>query len=78
MLWGEALGCWGSVRRWMSGRWAADYADSSMCGMWRTGRMFTYWRIGEGVKPDIVATAKALGGGYVPIAAVVSLSTPPR
>ncbi|KAL1412257.1 hypothetical protein Q8F55_003268 [Vanrija albida] len=33
--------------------------DEIMCGMWRTGRMFTYWRIGEGVKPDLVAT----GGG---------------
>lgn len=41
--------------------------DEIMCGMWRMGRMFTYKRFGEGVKPDILIAAKGLGAGFVPI-----------
>jgi acetylornithine/N-succinyldiaminopimelate aminotransferase len=36
--------------------------DEVQCGMGRTGRLFAHeW---AGVKPDIVSTAKAIGGGF--------------
>jgi len=36
--------------------------DEVQCGMGRTGRLFAHeW---EGVPPDVLATAKALGGGF--------------
>ena len=38
------------------------FFDEVQCGMGRTGRLFAHeW---AGVKPDIVATAKGLGGGF--------------
>ncbi len=38
------------------------FLDEVQCGMGRTGRLFAHeW---AGIKPDIVATAKALGGGF--------------
>ena len=44
-------------------------ADEVMCGVGRTGP----WRALEydGVEPDLMAIAKGLGGGYIPIAASV-------
>jgi len=36
--------------------------DEVQCGMGRTGHLFAYEYYG--VKPDIIATAKAIGGGY--------------
>ena len=44
-------------------------ADEVMCGSGRTGT----WRALEhdGVEPDIMAVAKGLGGGYVPLGATV-------
>lgn len=45
--------------------------DGVMCGAGRTGDYFPYETIGEGVTPDIYAMAKGLGGGYVPISAVL-------
>jgi len=39
--------------------------DEVMCGMGRTGHMYAC--LEDGVAPDIITTAKGLGGGYMPI-----------
>jgi adenosylmethionine-8-amino-7-oxononanoate aminotransferase len=44
--------------------------DEVMCGMGRTGSLFAYEQ--EKIQPDIVVTAKGLGGGYQPIAALMA------
>jgi adenosylmethionine-8-amino-7-oxononanoate aminotransferase len=43
--------------------------DEVMCGMGRTGTLHACEQ--EGVNPDIMAIAKGLGGGYVPIGAML-------
>jgi acetylornithine/N-succinyldiaminopimelate aminotransferase len=43
--------------------------DEIQCGMGRTGPLFAHW--GDGVTPDIVTLAKALGGG-MPIGAMLA------
>jgi ornithine--oxo-acid transaminase len=45
--------------------------DEVQCGLGRTGKWFAFqhWL---NVEPDIVCTAKALSGGYVPVGAVVT------
>lgn len=43
--------------------------DEIQCGMGRTGTLFAHWQ--EGVTPDIVTLAKALGGGF-PIGAMLA------
>jgi len=43
--------------------------DEVQCGMGRTGKLFTYMHYG--VLPDILTTAKALGGGF-PISAMLT------
>lgn len=43
--------------------------DEVMCGMGRTGSMFAYEQ--EGISADLVTLAKGLGGGYLPIGAVM-------
>ena len=43
--------------------------DEVMCGMGRTGTTHAWEQ--EGVTPDIQAVAKALGGGYQPIGAIL-------
>lgn len=45
-------------------------ADEVQCGLGRTGEFFAYQH--DGVEPDIVATAKALSGGYVPVGATMA------
>jgi ornithine--oxo-acid transaminase len=45
-------------------------ADEVQCGVGRTGDFYAYQH--DGVEPDIVATAKALSGGYVPIGATIT------
>jgi acetylornithine/N-succinyldiaminopimelate aminotransferase len=45
------------------------YFDEVQCGMGRTGKLFAYeW---AGIKPDVLATAKALGGGF-PVGAILA------
>ena len=43
--------------------------DEIQCGMGRTGSLFAHWQ--DGVVPDIVTLAKALGGGF-PIGAMLA------
>ena len=43
--------------------------DEIMCGMGRTGTMHAWEQ--DGVVPDIQTLGKGLGGGYVPIAALL-------
>ena len=50
-------------------------ADEVMCGMGRTGSLHAVDQ--EGVRPDLMAIAKGLGGGYQPIGAVLA-SSPAR
>lgn len=45
-------------------------ADEIMCGSGRTGTFFAHEQ--EGVKPDLVTLAKGIGGGYLPLGAVVA------
>jgi len=45
-------------------------ADEVQTGVGRTGDFFAYEY--EGITPDIVATAKALSGGYIPIGATLA------
>jgi adenosylmethionine-8-amino-7-oxononanoate aminotransferase len=44
--------------------------DEVMTGFGRTGKMFAFQH--ENVKPDLIALAKGLSGGYLPIAATVA------
>ncbi len=46
--------------------------DEVQCGVGRTGRLFAHeW---AGIKPDIISTAKGLGGGF-PIGAILTTGT---
>ncbi len=44
-------------------------ADEVMCGFGRTGSWFAY--LDQGIKPDLVAFAKGVNSGYVPLGGVV-------
>jgi acetylornithine/succinyldiaminopimelate/putrescine aminotransferase len=45
--------------------------DEVQCGLGRTGKWFCYQHWPQ-ADPDIVCTAKALSGGYVPVGAVIT------
>jgi ornithine--oxo-acid transaminase len=45
--------------------------DEVQCGLGRTGKWFCYQHWPD-VEPDIICTAKALSGGYVPVGAVIT------
>jgi ornithine--oxo-acid transaminase len=45
--------------------------DEVQSGLGRTGKWFCYQH-SPGVEPDIVCTAKALSGGYVPVGAIIT------
>ncbi|WP_051829791.1 MULTISPECIES: aminotransferase class III-fold pyridoxal phosphate-dependent enzyme [Streptomyces] len=57
------------ARRLCSAHGARLVFDEVQTGLGRTGRMFAYEH--AGVVPDVLALAKALGGGVVPIGAVL-------
>ena len=44
-------------------------ADEVQCGLGRTGEFFAFQH--DGVEPDLIACAKALSGGYVPVGATL-------
>jgi ornithine--oxo-acid transaminase len=44
-------------------------ADEVQCGLGRAGDFFAFQH--DGVEPDLVATAKALSGGYIPVGATL-------
>jgi ornithine--oxo-acid transaminase len=45
--------------------------DEVQCGLGRTGKWFAFQHWPD-VEPDIVLTAKALSGGYVPVGAIIT------
>ncbi len=65
-------GFWAEVRQACDDHGALLIFDEIPNGLGKTGRMFTCEHVG--VEPDILVLGKALGGGTVPIAAVVARS----
>ncbi|MEU1536673.1 ornithine--oxo-acid transaminase [Actinacidiphila glaucinigra] len=65
-------GYWAGVRRLTDERGILFIADEIQSGLGRTGRTFASEH--EGVVPDMYVLGKALGGGVVPVSAVVSSS----
>ncbi|MFE0625417.1 ornithine--oxo-acid transaminase [Streptomyces sp. NPDC058864] len=63
-------GYWAGVRRLTKERGILFIADEIQSGLGRTGRTFASEH--EGVVPDMYVLGKALGGGVVPVSAVVS------
>lgn len=63
-------GFWAEVRRACDDHGALLIFDEIPCGLGKTGYMFA--AEAEGVVPDIVVLGKALGGGVLPIAAVLA------
>ncbi len=58
------------LRRWCEKTGALLVADEVMTGFGRTGTMFACEQ--EGVRPDMMAVAKGLTGGYLPLAATLT------
>ncbi|HEY0258559.1 MAG TPA: aspartate aminotransferase family protein [Lacisediminihabitans sp.] len=65
-----APGFWQAVRRSCDATGTLLIFDEIPTGLGRTGRMFSSEH--EGVTPDILVLGKGLGGGVVPVAAVVA------
>ncbi len=63
-------GFWNAVRRACDETGALLIFDEIPTGLGKTGRFFAFEH--EGVVPDIVVLGKALGGGVLPIAAVLA------
>jgi adenosylmethionine-8-amino-7-oxononanoate aminotransferase len=61
------------IREWCDRTRVLMIADEVMTGFGRTGRMFACQH--EGVTPDIVALAKGLTGGFLPLAATLVSET---
>ena len=64
-----APGCLQAVRALCDQHKALLVLDEIQCGMGRSGELFAHWH--DGVTPDIVTLAKALGGG-MPIGALLA------
>jgi len=58
------------LRAWCDQSGALLIADEVMTGFGRTGTMFACEQ--EGVRPDLMAVAKGLTGGYLPLAATLT------
>ena len=67
-LWPE--GMLSEIRNWCDSNQALLILDEVMTGFGRTGKMFACEH--EGVIPDIMALAKGLTGGYLPLAATLT------
>lgn len=65
-----APGFWNEVRRICDRHGTLLVFDEIPTGLGKTGRMFACEH--DGVEPDILVLGKALGGGIVPIAAVIA------
>jgi adenosylmethionine-8-amino-7-oxononanoate aminotransferase len=59
-----------ALRRWCDARDVMLILDEVMTGFGRTGRMFACEH--EGVVPDLIALAKGLTGGYLPLATTMT------
>jgi 4-aminobutyrate aminotransferase len=65
-----APGFWQAVRRSCDDTGTLLIFDEIPTGLGRTGRMFAHEH--EGVVPDILVLGKGLGGGVIPVAAVIT------
>ncbi|KAL2816472.1 PLP-dependent transferase [Aspergillus granulosus] len=66
---GAPRGYWKGVREVCDRHGVLLHLDEVMCGTGRTGTYFAFEQ--EGIRPDIVTLGKGLGGGYIPIAAML-------